>query len=92
MGIDHNAALVLHGDGTYRVLAFEDRPGSVGGSPGVVLKRAAPGGSGIEDSPAPAAGRVTDLLVPAAGDGVAEDPRLAAARAANPCGDISNSN
>jgi len=37
--IDHNAALVLPGDGTLRVLAVDGRPGSVDGKPGAMLKR-----------------------------------------------------
>ncbi|ETX04073.1 Type 1 glutamine amidotransferase-like domain-containing protein [Candidatus Entotheonella palauensis] len=79
IAIDHFAALVIDGE-SYGVISIEGKTGSVDGKPGVRRKTAADGQ--VQAAIVPEAGNVRELLSPA--DTIVEDPRLAAARAANP--------
>jgi dipeptidase E len=78
IAIDHFAALVIDGDG-YRVVS-PDRPGSVDGRPAVWRMTVVEGA--VRAEPVPVVGEVARILSQA--DEIREDPRLAAARAANP--------
>ncbi len=79
IGIDHFAALVVDGE-DYRVISIEGQNGSVDGKPGIWRKTAVDGQ--VQAVAVPTLGKVSDLLNKA--DTIVEDPRLAAARAANP--------
>lgn len=88
IGIDHFAALIVDGE-DYRVIAVAGREGSVDGErfapqrqgkPGVWKKTVVEGK--VQASVVPETGKVRDLLSKATA--IEEDPRLAAARAANP--------
>ena len=79
IAIDHFAALVVDGE-SYRVLSIEGQPGSAEGRPGIWRKTVVNGQ--VQATVAPEVGAICDLLQPA--DAIVEDPRLAAARAANP--------
>jgi len=78
IAIDHFAALVIDRD-DYRVVS-PDQPGSVDGRPGVWRMTAASGE--VRAEVVAPAGEVRRILQEA--DTIHEDPRLAAARAANP--------
>lgn len=78
IGIDHSAALVIDGE-DYRVVSA-DQTGSVEGRPGVWRMTVADGA--VRAEVVPPAGEVARILREA--DAVLEDPRLTAARAANP--------
>jgi dipeptidase E len=88
MGIDHFAALVVDAE-NYRVISIEGREGSVDGelfSPNRrgklgIWKKTVVGGK-VQAVVVPETGKVRELLSKA--DAIVEDPRLAAARAANP--------
>ena len=90
--IDHFAALVLPGDGTFSVLSLPGRPGSVLadgtftadrslGAPGVWVKDVH-ADTGEIASRLASAGAVTDLL--RAASSIEQDPRCDLVRAANP--------
>lgn len=81
IAIDHFAALVIDGD-DYRVLSPAGRRGPLAGevTPSVWRLTVADGRVGSRSLPA--AGSVAQVLRPAVS--IVEDPRLAAARAANP--------
>lgn len=79
IAIDHFAALVVDGE-DYRVVSPEGRSGSSGQRP--VVQHLSVVDGRVESSVLPNSGKVDQLLGPAAR--IVEDPRLAAARAANP--------
>jgi dipeptidase E len=88
IAIDHFAALVVDGE-DYRVISIEGREGSVDegrfspdrqGKPGIWKKTVVNGQ--VQAMVVPATGKRRELLSQA--DAIVEDPRLAAARAANP--------
>ena len=88
LGIDHFAALVVDG-ADYYVIAAEGREGSVvgehfsphrQGKPGIWKKTVVAGQ--VQATVVPEKGRIHDLLRPAAA--IVDDPRLPAARVANP--------
>ena len=91
--IDHWAALVFPGDGTYSVLSLAGREGSVlmegedaifsekrEGAPGIWLKTVVDGV--VNTRLCPAAGKVSDLFVPATA--ILVDPLVDACRCENP--------
>jgi dipeptidase E len=88
IAIDHFAALVVDGE-DYRVISIEGREGSVDkgrfspdrqGKPGIWKKTVVNGQ--VQATVIPATGKRRELVSKA--DVIVEDPRLAAARAANP--------
>jgi dipeptidase E len=88
IAIDHFAALIIDGE-DYRVISIEGREGSVDegrfsperqGKPGIWKKTVVDGQ--VQATVVPATGKLRDLLSMA--EAMVEDPRLAAARAANP--------
>ncbi|PON15234.1 hypothetical protein C2W62_24915 [Candidatus Entotheonella serta] len=79
IGIDHFAAFVVDGE-NYRVMSIEGQSGSVNGQPGVMRKTVVNGL--VQKEIVPAFGKLRDLLSPA--EAIVEDPRLSAARVANP--------
>jgi dipeptidase E len=88
VAIDHFAALVVDGD-DYRVVSPEGRPGSSDGDGAAHGQRGRPAiwrmtvvDGHVRSRLLPAQGGVARVLTPA--DTITDDPRLAAARAANP--------